>query len=116
MSNKSNDCVLDAITNAGNITSFKVKFSNDNNFTGDNSLKKVNKIETSHVSVYLGADSRSEKTPFIKITTGGCDYAVIPPTTSRIADKADRQVSIALYPSPKSNCSVMKSRIILISD
>ena len=70
-------CALAATCKATKDTNLSVNIFRDNSATGDNDLKQLKSVETSHVSEYLGTGGLILKTAFTNLITHGCEPIVI---------------------------------------
>jgi len=75
------------VTKLRSITSLRLRFFKLNDATGDNVLKNLNTIATSHTFLYLGTGGRRLKTPLRNRTTRGW-LSIGIPSTVIIVDRA----------------------------
>jgi len=75
------------VTKLRGITSLRLRFFKINDATGDNVLKNLNPIDTSHTFLYPGTGGRRLKTPFRNRTTRGWLPMGIPSTVI-VVDRA----------------------------
>lgn len=64
-------CALAATCNATNATTLSVNFFRDRPFKGESDLKRFRRMDTSHVSEYLGTGGRRLNTAFTNLITHG---------------------------------------------